>query len=155
VRRLLVTDSDVPNSLIVVTLMKEALSSSETSVLTRASQGNIPEDGILQHFLVLFQNREAEPLPHAACRGSPCTRWNTPRQRQTSAAFCIVDTTNWTTLQRAAYRSITEGQREGTVRPGMTPPSVTAFGASFPTPDRTLIRLLTPPPGPYRGLING
>jgi hypothetical protein len=57
----------------------------------------------------------------------------------------ITDTTNWTTLQRAAYRSITEGQREGTVRPGMTPPSPTTFGASFSTPDRTLIRLLTPP----------
>jgi hypothetical protein len=34
VRRLLVTASGVPSSLIVVTLMKEALSSSETSILT-------------------------------------------------------------------------------------------------------------------------
>jgi hypothetical protein len=48
VLRLLVTVNIVPSSPILVTLIMEAIRSSETSVLTRATRSNVPEDAIIR-----------------------------------------------------------------------------------------------------------
>jgi hypothetical protein len=56
-RRLLVTDSAVPSSPILVTLMKESLSTSETSVLTRTTRRIIPEDAFLNIALIHYNDK--------------------------------------------------------------------------------------------------
>jgi hypothetical protein len=53
----LIVTTNVPSSPILVTLIMEAIFSSETSVLTIATRRNIPEDGILRVIAVFCFRR--------------------------------------------------------------------------------------------------
>jgi hypothetical protein len=68
VRRLLVAACVVPSSPIFVTLMKEAPDYSETSVLTRATRRNNPEDTILEVSSSFYQAHmtNAEVVPRVS-----------------------------------------------------------------------------------------
>jgi hypothetical protein len=80
-KRLLVTASVVPISPIFVTLIKVALSSSETSVLTRATRRNIPEDTIVHSHLCENLKSYKGLEVTSALAGSVVRRYDSPLSR--------------------------------------------------------------------------
>jgi hypothetical protein len=74
--RLLLVTANVPSSPILVTLVMEVLPSSETSVLTRTTGRNIPEDGIFIIAAVKISNltklTEILKIWHGPGRSVPC-----------------------------------------------------------------------------------
>jgi hypothetical protein len=63
--QLLVTANVIPSLLTIFTLKMKATCSSETLVLTRATQRHIPKDGIFSHLILSQYFMEPKsPLPH-------------------------------------------------------------------------------------------
>jgi hypothetical protein len=81
-RALVASCGYVPSSPIIVTLMMEALSTSETSVLTRATWRKIPEDGILNSlFLHLTCHKQSQRGSQANNIKNKQTLWPLVRKR--------------------------------------------------------------------------
>jgi hypothetical protein len=72
----LITASVVCSSLILVTLMKEALRSSEMSVLTRATWRNIPADAILHQHEIFINYTDIDKFcTKHYCNNNRLTAW--------------------------------------------------------------------------------
>jgi hypothetical protein len=76
--QLLVSANIVPSSPILITLMMEMICSSKTSVLTRATWGIIPEDGILNTYTDIHNPIFDATVKHIPCNNEPPTHLPMP-----------------------------------------------------------------------------
>jgi hypothetical protein len=95
VHRLQDRTSVVPSSPILVTLMREALSSSETSVLTRVTQCNIPED------VILHSHRRENLKSYIRNNVSWCLETKFTKIRRVVTYACIA--ASWQALSSVTY----------------------------------------------------
>jgi hypothetical protein len=97
VLRLIVSAKVVPNSPILVTLIMEAIRSSEASVLTRATRRNISEHDIftrnpvpyMLYFLVIYNSEEVAKSIILACLNVVCSHQNCLVSNSTSEFVLI------------------------------------------------------------------
>jgi hypothetical protein len=107
VLRLLFTANVVPSSPILVTLVMKAIRSSLTSVLTRATRRNVPEDGIIHS--LRRENLKSYMIKHCFIFGLP---WSYIRKTNSNPVWWWIilpprNRANLKGLQKLQYGDIT------------------------------------------------